>query len=139
MGALEETWPIRSSPFNGLQQSAYDELLELGYPGNSVTAHARRAVLRRIIANERAQLPTVARDIKRLAVIKRVRDVIPEDYLPASRKKTTTFILRCTWAYCNYSCTRPDRLKTHVFTHIDFRPFPCDKSCGDPHWLAHFN
>ena len=114
----------------------YDVLLKQGYPGNSLTAFERRDVLRRTIANEIAQLPSTARDIKKLANIRRVADVIPED-LPSSGKKTTTFVLQCAWVNCNHCCSRPDRLKTHVYTHIQFKPFPCDQSCGEPNWYVH--
>ena len=116
--------------------TSYDELLNQGYPGNSSIACERRDVLRRTIANEIAQLPSTARDIKKLANIQRITDVIPED-LTSSGKKTTTCVLQCAWVNCNHYCTRPDRLKTHVYTHINFKPFPCDQSCGEPNWYAH--
>ena len=135
--------PSPRSPF-GLRGSSqapsvdtsYDERLNQGYPGNSPTAVERRDILRRTIANEIAQLPSTARDIKKLANIRRATDIIPED-LSSSGKKTTTFVLQCAWVDCNHCCSRPDRLKTHVYTHIHFKPFPCDQSCGEPHWYAH--
>ena len=124
------------SPGPSCVDTSYDELLEQGYPGSSPTALERRDVLRRIITNEIAQGFSHPRDIRKLAVIQRDPEV---DYLPSSVKKTASFVLQCAWVGCNHSCTRPDRLKTHVFTHIGFMPFPCDKRCGDPHWLAHFH
>ena len=115
----------------------YGELLNQGYPGNSPTAFERRVVLRRIIANEIAQLPSAAHDVKKLANIREVTDVIPEDLLFSSWKKGATFVLQCAWVECNHCSSRPGSLKTHVYTHINFKPFPCDQSCGDPNWYAH--
>ena len=123
---------LRGSPQAPSVDTSYDERLNQGYPGNSPTAVERRDILRRTIANEIAQLPSSARDIKKLANIRRVTD-IPED-LPSSWKKTTAFVLECAWVDCNHCCSRPDRLKTHVDTHIQFKPFPCDQSCGEPNW-----
>jgi hypothetical protein len=113
--------------------------LNQGYPGNSPTALERREVLRRTIANEIAQQATNPRDIKKLADVRKATDVIPEDGLPSSGKKTAGFVLYCVWFECNHNCSRPDRFKTHLFTHLNFKPFPCDRSCGDPHWYAHFD
>ena len=125
---------LRGSPQAPCGNTAYDELLNQGYPGSSPIARERREVLRRTISNEIAQQPTNARDIKKLADVRRVTDIIPEDGLPSSAKKTAAFVLQCAWVNCNHYCNRPDRFKTHLFTHIQLKPFPCDKSCGDPHW-----
>src|SRR5258706_9207387 len=117
-----------------IDTSSYDEILNQGYPGNSLLARLRRDILRRTITHEIAQLPISARDIKQLADIRKVTDDIPEDDLPSSGKKTASAILHCAWVGCDHTCNRPDRLKTHVYTHITFKPFPCDRRCGDPHW-----
>ena len=125
---------LRGSPHVPCVNTAYDELLNQGYPGSSPIARERREVLRRTIANEIAQQPTNARDIKKLADVRRVTDVVPKDGLPSSGKKTASFVLQCAWVNCNHYCSRPDRFKTHLFTHIQFKPFSCDQSCGDSHW-----
>ena len=117
-----------------IDTSSYDEILNEGYPGNSLVARDRRDILRRTIAHEIAQLPISARDIKKLAEIRKVTDDIPEDDIPSSGKKTASAVLQCAWVDCNHVCNRPDRLKTHVYTHISFKPFPCDGMCGDPQW-----
>jgi len=122
---------FRRSSLGPCVETDYEDLLELGYPGNSLLALERREVLRRAMFNETAQLPIGARDIKRLAHVRKTTEVISDD---VSGKKSASIVLQCTWAECNHSCNRPDRLKTHVFTHIGFKPFPCDRSCGDPHW-----
>ena len=114
--------------------TAYKDQLMQGYPGDSPIARERRAILSRTILNEMAQVPTSAHNIKKLADIHRPTDEVPDDALPSSGKKSGTLALRCAWAACDHYCARPDRLKTHVFTHIGFKPFPCDRSCGDPHW-----
>ena len=117
-----------------IDTSTYDEILNQGYPGDSLVACERRAILLRTIANEIAQLPISARDIKKLAEIRRATDDIPEDDIPSSGKKTASVVLQCAWVDCDHVCNRPDRLKTHVYTHIFFKPFPCDRRCGDSHW-----
>jgi len=132
------TTPSFSSSISTFEEASYEELLNQGYPGDSLTALERRQVLRRVIANEIAQLPTNCRDIKKLADVRRVTDIIPEDGLPSSGEKTPAFVLQCAWVDCNHYCSRPDRFKTHVFTHICFKPFSCDRSCGDPNWLSSF-
>ena len=116
---------------------AREGLLEQGYPGNSPIALQRREILRRTIFNETSQLPTVARDIKKLADVQRYTDDAPDDALPSSGKKPGSCVLQCAWAGCNHLSSRPDRLKTHIFTHIGFKPFPCDRTCGDPNWWVH--
>jgi len=128
------TMPPFSPSISTFEKAPYEELLNQGYPGDSLTALERRQVLRRVIANEIAQLPTNSRDIKKLADVRRVTDIIPEDGLPSSGEKTAAFVLQCAWVDCNHYCSRPDRFKTHVFTHIRFKPFSCDRSCGDPNW-----
>ena len=115
-------------------ETPYEDLLEEGYPGNSPTAIERRAVLRGVIVNETAQVPNAARDIMKLADVRKLTDEGLEDAFPSWRKKSTNITLYCAWAGCTHYCSRPDRLKTHVFIHIGFKPFPCDRSCGDPHW-----
>ena len=127
---------LRDGPKAPFVDNSYEELLNQGYPGNSPTAVERRDILRRTIANEIAELPSSARDIKKLANIRTPTDIIPED-LSSPGKKTSTFVLQCAWVNCNHCCSRPDRLKTHVYTHIQFKPFPCDQSCGEPNWYAH--
>ena len=117
-----------------IDTSSYDEILNQGYPGDSVLARERRDILRRTIIHEVAQLPISARELKRLADIRKVTDDIPEDVIPSSGKKTASTVLQCAWVGCDHVCNRPDRLKTHVYTHIAFKPFPCDGRCGDPHW-----
>jgi len=72
----------------------------------------RCAVLRRAIFIETNQLPTCAREIKKLTDIQRFTDDIPEDALPSSGKKPATLTLQCAWAECDGCCSRPDRLKT---------------------------
>jgi len=127
---------LRGSPFSPFGEASIERLLKQGYPGDSPTARERCKVLRHAMFNETNQLPTCAREIKKLADIQRLTDDTPEDALPSSApgKKSPTLVLQCAWAGCEHSCSRPDRLKTHVFTHIGFKPFPCDRSCGDPHW-----
>ena len=128
--------PFRPEPssLGPSAETAYKDLLEQGYPDDSPIARERRLILHRIILYEMAQLPTSARDIKKLADIHRPTDGVPDDTLPLSREYSRAPILQCAWAGCCHSCVRPDRLKTHLFTHIWFKPFPCDKSCGDPYW-----
>ena len=122
---------FRRSSLGPCVETDIEDLLEQGYPGNSPLALERREVLRRAMFNETAQLPTGAREIKRLANVRKTTEVTPDD---VSGMKSASSVLHCTWAECTHSCNRPDRLKTHVFTHIGFKPFPCDRSCGDPHW-----
>ena len=113
---------------------AREGLLEQGYPGDTPIAVQRREILRRTIFNETAQLPTVARDIKRLANVQKYTGDAPDDGLASSGKKPGSFVLHCAWAGCDHLSSRPDRLKTHIFTHIGFKPFPCDRTCGDSNW-----
>jgi len=125
---------LRGSPQVPRVNTSYDELLNQGYPGSSLIALERREVLRRTIANEIAQQTTCARDLKKLAAIRRVTDTVPEDGLLSSRQQTPALVLWCTWVDCDHYYSRPDHFKTHLFTHIGFKPFSCDRSCGDPHW-----
>ena len=123
-----------SSQAPAIDTSSYDEILNEGYPGNSLLARERRDILRRTITQEIALLPISARDIKKLAEIRKVTDDIPEDDIPSSGKKTASAGLQCAWVDCDHVYHRPDRLKAHVYTHIGFKPFPCDGRCGDAHW-----
>ena len=138
---LSPEWVSPPSPFR-LQGSSrapgvdtsYDAILNQGYPGNSILASERRDILRRMIKLEIAQLPISARDLKKLADIRKVTHYIPEDDPPSSGKKTASAVLQCAWVGCDHVFNRPDRLKTHVYTHVAFKPFPCGGRCGDPHW-----
>jgi len=127
---------LQDRPLSPFGEVSIECLLKQGYPGDSPIALERCRVLRNAMFNETNQLPTCAREIKKLADIQRLTDDVSEDTLPLSTfgKKPATLILQCAWAECKHSRTRPDRLKTHVFTHIGFKPFPCDRTCGDLHW-----
>ena len=114
----------------GKRGTSFERLLKQGYPGESSIALERCAVLCRAIFNEANQLPTCAREIKKLTDIQRLTDGIPEDALSSSGKEPATLTLQCAWA--ESCCSRRDRLKTYVFTRIGFKP--CDRDCGDTHW-----
>ena len=92
----------------------------------------RWAVLRRAIFNETNQLPTCTREIKKPTDIQRLTVGISEDALPSSRKKPATFTLQCAWAESNRYCSRPDRLRTHVLTHVGFKPSPATETEAIP-------
>ena len=65
-------------------------MLNQGYPGGLLLARERRNILRRMITHEIAQQRISARDIKRLADIRKVTDDIPEDDPPSSGRKTAS-------------------------------------------------
>ena len=113
---------------------AREGLLEQGYPGDTPIALQRREILRRIIFNETAQCPTTGRDIKRLANVQKYTADAADGAFLSSGKKPGSFALQCAWAGCDHLSGHPDRLKTHIFTHIGFKPFPCDRTCGDSNW-----
>ena len=91
------------------------------------------AVLRRAIFNQTNQLPTCAREIKKPTDIQRLTDDIPEDALPSSGKKPAILTLPFSMPGPNATIVTVN-LTAHVFTHTGFKPFPCDRSCGDLHW-----
>lgn len=125
---------LRRGSLRPSDEATHEGLMEQGYPGDSPIARERREILRRLVVNETRQLPTHPRDIKKLACIHKSTDDVPDDAQPSSGKKSGSSMLHCLWAGCPHSSPRPDRLKTHVFTHIGFKPFLCDRSCGEPHW-----
>ena len=128
---------LRGSPLSPCGKASLERPLKQGCPDDSPIALERCTVLRDAIFNEffneTDQLPTRTREIKKLADTQRFTYDIPKGALPSSGKKPATLTLPCAWAECNYCCSRPDRLKTHFFDHTGFKPFPCDRRCGDPH------
>ena len=114
------------------EEAFFERLLKQGYPGDSHIALERCAVLRRAIFNETNQLSTCAREIKKPTDIQRLAHDILVDALPSSGKKPATLALQCAWAECNDCCSRADRVETHVFTHIGFKPFPATETVAMP-------
>ena len=112
---------LTTSPFSSLVPcgNPYEGLLKQGYPGDSPIALERRDILLRMIANSSY---ISAREVERLA------DLVPAGAPPSRRS------LQCAWTGCTSRLNRAERLKAHVLTHIGFRPFICDRSCGDPEW-----
>jgi len=86
------------------------------------------------VLNEIYQVPTCARDTKMLGDIRGVTDVIPEDDRPLYGKNKYILVLNCAWVEFNQMCSRLERLKTHAFTYIGFKPSPETKFCGDSTW-----
>jgi hypothetical protein len=112
-------YPLVDSPLGALGDIP-DHVFETGYPDGIPHAVERRDILRRLIFREATGQQICTRDVKKLA------NDFPAD--PNGKR------LHCAWTGCTHACSRPDRFKTHVFTHIKFKPFPCDRTCGEPHW-----
>ena len=121
---------LRGSPLSPCGKASLERPLKQGYHGDSPIALEQCTVLRRAISKT-THCP-LAPAIKKLAEIQRLTYDIPEDALLSSGKKTATLTLPCAWAESNYCCSRSDRLKTHVFAHIGFKPVSCDRRRGAP-------
>jgi len=119
---------LRGDPLSACGEASFEPLLKQGYSGDSPVALERCAV--RTPPRETNQLPDLR---PRDQEARRHPDDILEDALPSSGKKPATLTLPFCVPAPNSTIVAVN-LTAHVFTHTGFKPFPCDKSCGDLHW-----